>query len=129
MKPVQAGFSPQGSLSWEFELRAAEELSCWQVFVLKGHENLGIEATMPRALGISAGAQTMNFSRTLPEVHKALQDLAHCLWLPFLPFTSLPLSSCPSFLALPQTRRTRSHSGPWHFDCLSWPFSCEVSCP
>lgn len=46
MKLVQAGHGQAGSLSWGFELREAEELPGWWVFVLKDGENLGVEATM-----------------------------------------------------------------------------------
>lgn len=46
MKLVQAGHGQVGSLSWGFELREAEELPGWWVFVLKDGENLGVEATM-----------------------------------------------------------------------------------
>lgn len=46
MKPTQAGLSQLDSHSWEFELKEAEEISsCW-LFVLKGHENPGAQATM-----------------------------------------------------------------------------------
>lgn len=122
---AQPGLTQRGAHPGEFVLRETEELSSWRVFVLKYHENLGVEGSM-LSHGHISRCMNLEFSQN--------SSGGQALWNPApAPLVSFPAchpsSLCPScarVLALPQTPQAHSHSGPWHFESLLWPFYHEV---